>query len=163
MSAAKPASTSHAHNIEPLKEGKLAESSKTLTDHYARAKAAQLQKQAQAKEQPANMSFAKTIETDGRETKLDAVSKDMRSQYERAKAAQMEKAPGETKDMKAPAPVPQMHLRPGGNLQRQVDGPIHRKELSDYDKQVKAKVLSESAKARAANQNEQGKDHDRGR
>lgn len=167
MSDAKQASTSHAHSVEPVKDGKLGESSKTLGDQFAKAKAAQLQKQAAAKTQPApDMSFARTVDPVN-DNKLASASQDMRGQFERAKAAQVAKGLAEKPAMKAPAPAPGMHLKPGGNLQRQVDGPIQRKELSDYAKHLKG--LNESAKARQAGQNqaelknERGKDNDRGR
>lgn len=169
MSEAKPApATSHAHSVEPVKEGKLSDSSRTLNDQFAKAKAAQLQKQAAAKEQPANsnLSHARTMQMDGKENKLDRASQNMGSQFDRAKAAQLAKAQ-EAPSIKAPAPTAQMHLKPGGELQKEVDRPIHQKEMSAYAKQ--AKELNDSVKARHANQNqadkknEKGKDLDRGR
>lgn len=164
MSEPKQASTSHAHGIDPVKDGTLGENSKTLNDQFAKAKAAQLQKQAAAKSAPApDMSFARSVDPVN-DNKLANASQTMRGQHERASAVPTAKPQPSNENLKGPAPSPGLHNKPGGQLQKDVDRPIHNQAMADY-----AKKLNEAAKARQAGQNqsskanEKGKDLDRGR
>jgi hypothetical protein len=93
--------------------------------------------------------------------KLDDASENVRKQFAKAQEVKQQ----QRQELPTPTPKPGgMDLKPGGQLQREVDTPILKNQLADKAKELKE--LNEAAKARHEAQkqldlkNEQEKDND---
>jgi len=137
---------SHAHRTDPLKTGRLAESSQTLNQQFVKAR--DFQKEQSATRQSASLSHAKTIQMDEKANKLDGASRNLRTQFERAKTAQIEQkttpiserpgSPMVQKDRPIHRPSPTGPMREGAD----------RQSYNDRLAAERAKTVSEAIKVR---------------